>query len=47
MAKISGNPMKAFYQGVDEGLQKGYNAGYKDGGNECIDYARHFDALAI
>lgn len=47
MAKISGNPMKAFYQGVDEGLQKGYNAGYKDGGNECIDYARYFDALAI
>ena len=45
--KLPGNPLLAYQMGVKEGTDKGYAAGYKDGGYDCIDLARHFAALAI
>lgn len=45
--KISRNPQIAYNQGRAEGYEVGYAAGYKEGGETCVDVARHFAALAL
>lgn len=45
--KLSRNPQISYNQGRAEGYEKGYAAGYSEGGETCIDLARHFAAIAI
>lgn len=45
--KLSRNPQIAYNQGRAEGYEKGYAAGFSDGGEDCMNLARHFAALAV
>ena len=45
--KLSRNPQIAYNQGRAEGYEIGYAAGYKEGGETCIDIARHFAVIPI
>lgn len=45
--KLTGNSQIDYQNGFLDGKNKGYNLGYKEGGEQAIIYARHFAVLPI